>query len=202
MRVIDDITNFIFVSDEPEKSDIIFIPGGSWPELAEKAAALWKEGYAYYILPSGKYNLKVGCFPGAKSKKDTYPGEFDTEWDFLRHVLIKCGVDEAAILKENEASENGTYENAFKSRKVTDSMGLDIKKAIICCKPFHARRCLMTYQWAYPDTELLVCPADIKGKGKEDWFNNDEGIKTVMSELKKCGEYFEQAVKVYNTRKI
>ncbi len=158
MRVIDDITNFIFVSDEPEKSDIIFIPGGSWPELAEKAAALWKEGYAYYILPSGKYNLKVGCFPGAKSKKDTYPGEFDTEWDFLRHVLIKCGVDEAAILKENEASENGTYENAFKSRKVTDSMGLDIKKAIICCKPFHARRCLMTYQWAYPDTNYWYAP--------------------------------------------
>jgi len=26
-RIIDDITNFIFVADEPEPSDIIFLPG-------------------------------------------------------------------------------------------------------------------------------------------------------------------------------
>lgn len=200
MRVLDDITNFIFIDDEPRKSDIIFIPGGSWPETAEKAAALWKEGYAYYVLPSGKYNVNVGRFPGAKSKKDMYPGDFDTEWDFLRHVLLKCGVDEAAILKENEASEDGTFGNAFNSRKVTDSLGLEIKKAIICCKSFHARRSLMTYQLAYPETELTVCSANIKNKGKADWFNNDEGIKTVMSELRKCGEYFGQAIRLYRMK--
>jgi len=111
MRVLDDITNFIFVNDEPQKSDIIFIPGGSWPEPAEKAAALWKEGYTRYVLPSVKYNLKIGYFPGAKSKKDILPGDFETEWDFLKHVLVKCGVDEALILKENESAE--TYGNAF-----------------------------------------------------------------------------------------
>ena len=63
---------------------------------------MWKEGYARYVLPSGKYNLKVGYFPGAKSKKDIYPGEFETEWDFLKHVLLKCGVDESVILKETK----------------------------------------------------------------------------------------------------
>lgn len=56
----------------------------------------------------------------------------------------------------------------------------------------------MTCQLTYPHTELLVCSADIKNKGKTDWFNNDEGIKTVMSELK-CGEYFEKSIKVYRT---
>jgi len=58
----------------------------------------------------------------------------------------------------------------------------------------------MTYQWAYPETEFLVCPADIPNKGKTNWFLNDEGIKTVMSELKKCGEYFEKAIKVYTSK--
>lgn len=97
---------------------------------------MWKEGYARYVLPSGKYNLKVGYFPGAKSKKDIYPGEFETEWDFLKHVLLKCGVDESVILKENETAEGGTYGNAFNSRKVTDSLGLEIKKQLFAANYF------------------------------------------------------------------
>ncbi len=44
MKYIDDITKFIFISDEPIKADIIFIPGGSYPEIAETAAKLWNIG--------------------------------------------------------------------------------------------------------------------------------------------------------------
>ena len=42
---------FIFVEDQPEKSDIIFVPGNGYPQMAEKAAELYREGYAGYILP-------------------------------------------------------------------------------------------------------------------------------------------------------
>ena len=197
MRIIEDITNYIFIDDVPTKADIIFIPGGSNPEIAERAAEIWKDGFAPYIIPSGKYNVNRGSFPGTKTKKELYSGEFETEWDFLRFVLIKCGVDETVILKENESCEGGTYGNAFNSRKVTDSKGLEIKKGIICCKSFHARRCLMSYQLAYPEAELLVCPADVENRGKTDWYTNKYGKDTVMSELKKCGEYFRQAIDVY-----
>jgi len=38
MRIITDITNYIFIEDAPEKADIIFIPSGSNPETAERAA--------------------------------------------------------------------------------------------------------------------------------------------------------------------
>ncbi len=34
-RIITDISNYIFVSDEPEKVDAIFLPGGSHPEHPE-----------------------------------------------------------------------------------------------------------------------------------------------------------------------
>jgi len=197
MRIITDITNYIFINDAPEKADIIFIPGGSNPEIAERAAKIWKQGFAPYVIPSGKYNVNRGLFPDTKTKKELYSGDFETEWDFLKYVLIKNGVDEAVILKENESCEGGTYGNAFNSRKVTDSVGLVIKKGIICCKSFHARRCLMTYQWAYPEAKLLVCPADVEGRGREDWQTNEYGKDTVMSELKKCGEYFRKALDVY-----
>lgn len=40
-RVITDITNFIFVSDEVEKVNVIFFPGDSHPEQPEYAAVLY-----------------------------------------------------------------------------------------------------------------------------------------------------------------
>lgn len=197
MRTVDDITNFIFVEDPPAQADVIFIPGGSWPELAERAAEIWRAGFAPYVLPSGKYSVHRGFFAGASSKKDLYPGPFDTEWAFLRHVLAQNGVAERAILREDEASLRGTLDNAFLSRGVTDALGLTIRRGIVCCKSFHARRCLMTYQWAYPEAELLICPADVAGKSRHNWYANDEGRERVMDELRKCGAYFREAMGAY-----
>lgn len=79
MRTIDDITNFIFLEDQPEKADIIFIPGGSYAEIAEKAAMLWKENYAPIILPSGKYSVKRGYFPVPLSKADKYNNKYNND---------------------------------------------------------------------------------------------------------------------------
>jgi len=196
MDIIKDISNFIFVDDEPKNVDIIFIPGGSFPEPSERAAELWLSGFAPYILPSGKYNLTVGSFTGAKTKKEIYNGDFDTEWDFMKYVLIKSGVDEKAILEEKNASERGTVDNAFNSRAVTDSLGLTIKTAIICCKSFHARRCQMSYSWAYPGVEILVCPSDNRDIRKDNWHNDNTGIERVMSELQKCGQYFKNVIPI------
>lgn len=50
---IKEISNFIFIEKEPEKCDAIMIVGGSHPELAEKAAELWNDGYAPIIFASG-----------------------------------------------------------------------------------------------------------------------------------------------------
>ena len=52
-----------------------------------------------------------------------------------------------------------TYENAIYSRRVTDSHGIQVKKALLCCKTYHARRSLMYYQLLYPEAQITVCPA-------------------------------------------
>ena len=202
MRTITDISNFIFVNNEPIKSDIIFIPGGSFPEPSERAANLWLDGFAPLILPSGKYSSAIGRFPGVQTKKELYDGDYETEWDFMKSVLLKFGVDEKAILVESNGGEKGTYDNAFMSKAVTDSLGLTINKAIICCKSFHARRCLMTYQWAYPDTRILVCPVDNRNIRKDNWFYDAFGTDRVMSELQKCGQYFKEAIPAITEMRI
>ena len=55
-----------------------------WSTLAEQAAKLYHEGYAPYILPSGRYSILVGHFIGVQAKQDVYNGDYETEWEFLK----------------------------------------------------------------------------------------------------------------------
>ena len=48
---------FIFAEKKPEKADIIFVPGNGYPQMAEKAAQLYRQGLAAFVLPSGRYML-------------------------------------------------------------------------------------------------------------------------------------------------
>lgn len=129
--------DFVFAEDQPEKADIIFVPGNGFPQMAERAAQLYKEGYAPYILPSGRYSITLGKFVGVQSHQEIYDGEYETEWEFLKSVLMKNGVPEEAILREDQATF--TYENAIYSRQVTDRAGIQVNKAILCCKTYHAQ---------------------------------------------------------------
>ena len=69
------VEEFVFAESQPEKADIIFVPGNGFPDMAEKAASLYKEGYAPYILPSGRYSITLGKFAGVQSKKEIYGGD-------------------------------------------------------------------------------------------------------------------------------
>lgn len=172
---------FVFVEDEPQKADIIFVPGNGFPEMAERAAGLYRDGYAPLILPSGKYSITDGHFMGVQSKKEVYGGTYETEWEFLRAVLLMGQVPEKAILREDQATF--TYENAIYSRQVTDQAGLRIRKAILCCKTWHARRALMYYQILYPKTQFFVCPACPDGITRENWNESEAGIQAVTGEI-------------------
>lgn len=192
-KFLNQITEFIFVEDKAEKSDMIFIPGSGFPQLAEEAAKLYHQGLAPYILPSGKYSILNGKFAGVQEKQELYDGEYETEWEFLKEALKKNQVPEEHILREDQATY--TYENAIYSRKVTDSMGMEIKKAILCCKPYHARRSLLYYQLLYPDTEFYVCPIQDSDVKRENWYRTEKGIRLVFGEVQRIGEQFVEITK-------
>ncbi|MDO4338155.1 MAG: YdcF family protein [Eubacteriales bacterium] len=185
--------NFIFVENEPEPADIIFVPGNGYPQMAERAAVLYKEGYAPYILPSGRYSITNGKFAGVLAKGEKYNGDYDTEWEFLADVLIKNGVPKQAVLKEDRATY--TYENAIFSRQVTDRMGLQVRKAILCCKSYHARRALMYYQRLFPEAEILVCPSCTDSISKNNWKDTEKGIDEVTGEITRIIKQFSLMMK-------
>lgn len=179
---------FIFAENQPEKADIIFVPGNGFPEMAEKAARLYKEGYAPYVLPSGRYSITMGRFVGVQSKKDVYNEDYETECEFLKSVLMKNGVPKSAILLEDQATF--TYENAIFSKQVTDLHKIKVNKAILCCKTYHARRSLMYYQLLYPDAEILVCPACPDGITRENWRDTEAGVEAVTGEIDRIIKQF------------
>jgi uncharacterized SAM-binding protein YcdF (DUF218 family) len=189
-RMIVDISNFIFVEDAPHKADAIMIVGGSHPELGEKAAELWKQGYAPVILASGGVSIKTGKFPGPKSKTDIYDKDYKTEYAFFTDVLLKNGVPQSAIYGEDKSSY--TKENALYTKLVADENGFHIHQAILVCKAFHARRSMMFYQMAFPNVTFNISTVNGYDISKENWYKNDYGIQRVMGELSRCGNQFAE----------
>ena len=169
------ISDFIFVEDEPQEADIIFVPGGAYPQIAKRAASLWKEGYAKIILPSGSHS---------KLKDD--PGV--SEWSLFKDVLLAEGVPEECIWKEDRATF--TWENAIYSRRVTDAHSLEVKKALLVCQAYHARRALTYYQQQFPETFFFVCPVVTMDITKENWFLDQNKTKIVLEEVTRCGRQF------------
>ena len=190
---IEDVTQFIFLQDEPCSADIIFVPGNRHAAPAEQAARLYHKGFAPLVLPSGKYAIGMDGFAGQLSGNRLYEGHFETEWAFMSHILTENNVPQSAILREDEATY--TYQNAINSRRRTDSCGLDIRRGIICCMPVHARRAKMYYQTLYPDAQLFVCPAEDTSVTRGNWMHSEEGIDTVLGELERCGGQFHSILK-------
>jgi len=179
----------------PQNADAIFLPGGSHPEQPEYAAKLYRDGYAPLLIPSGGISVKRGKWPGVRSKADIYNGNYTSDCEFFTDVLMKNGVPESAIIGEDKSGH--TRDNAFFSRKVADEHGLIIKSAVIVCKSFHARRCLMLYQLAFLETKLIVCPVDCYNITKENWYQSEYGIDRVLGELARCGNQFAGDIKEY-----
>ncbi len=185
-RFIRAVTDFIFVEDQPEKADVILIPGGRKIEHAIRAAELYRAGYAPCVLPAGGYGLKLGRFIGVPEEyRADYPDDYETEWAFLKAVLMKQGVPEDAILQEDKSTY--TWENAQFSRDVLMQRGVPVKTAILSCKAFHARRALLYYQAAMPETRFIVCPTAVPGLARDDWFLNPYGRERVLGEVQRLG---------------
>ena len=70
---------------------------------------------------------------------------------------------------------------------------IEINRAILVCKTFHARRSFIAYKINLPeDVEFIVQPVvDGKDIRKDNWYLSEEKTARVMSEVMKIGKYFD-----------
>jgi len=173
-------TNFIFAETPLEKADAIFIPGSHHPQLAMRAAELFHAGYAPLIIPSGGPNHRL---------PNNMP---EALW--LKAILLDQGVPEAAIIAEPRA--RNTFNNADFTLALIEQLQLSINSAIIVAKGFHSRRCLLTYQTAFAG-DFLFFVATVPDSGnntRSNWYRTAGGVATVMSEIRKIGQYFAEEI--------
>ncbi len=191
MRIVKEISDFIFIEDKPEKADAILIPGGAYPQLPEMAARLWREGYAEYVVPTGAYAIAEGRFAGVRSRQEVYAGNYETECAFYCDVLEKNGVPARNIIPEDKSQF--TAQNAWFTKAILEERGMELKRAIICCQAFHARRCLMYYQFTFPEMAFIIVPVKDTQEGlvtKENWYLSEIGVEKVLGELGRIGSQF------------
>ena len=103
-------------------------------------------------------------------------------------ILVDEGVKKSDILQEKEASY--TYQNALFTKDLLKTKGLHLKKVILSCQAYHARRCLMYYQFVFPEIEFIVSPVITRGVSKENWYQSEYGICLVLKEVEHCGSQF------------
>ena len=171
---IKEITDYIFIGTEPCKADAVFVVGGSLPDAARLAADLYHRGFADTVIIGGKYSVKRDNFP--------LP-EYETEYDLYKDTLLKRGVREEDIYGERESGY--TKQNAEFAKRVVDENGLMIRKALIVCKSFHAKRCQLLYQIYFPGVDFTVVTFDGFGISRDNWYQTEYGKERVMGELKK-----------------
>lgn len=175
------VTRLVFVSDPPEKADAIFIPGSRQTGPLMRAAQLYREGFAPVIIPSGRYGI---------NKEGFAVTGFETEADWMREMLMREGIPAEAILPERSATF--TWENALFSRRLCDAAGIEIRRGLLCCRPFHARRALMYYQTAFPEAQWIACPGSEPGVNADDWHRTPEGRGRILGEVRRLGDQINE----------
>lgn len=48
----------------------------------------------------------------------------------------------------------------------------------------------MTYSKVFKNIDLIISPVETQNITKENWYKSENGLRTVMGELERCGKYF------------
>jgi uncharacterized SAM-binding protein YcdF (DUF218 family) len=156
--------DYMRVEYPPEPADVIIGFGTYHLGAAWRAAELWHEGYAPYIIFSGY-------------KNDRHP---KAEAEMLRDEAIKRGVPSEVIFTENKASNSGL--NITLSYELAKQHGFLVKNRVILVqKPYMTRRAYATAKAQWPDknTKVFVTSAHLQ---LEDFFTAD-GVETTIRSI-------------------
>jgi uncharacterized SAM-binding protein YcdF (DUF218 family) len=158
--IVSSIWNYLVVSDEPKKADVIIVISGG-PGRVQYGAQLFRSGYADKIFLSGASQLMV-------------------------RQAVSLGVPEDHILVENRART--TYGNAKYSSEIMESQGY--KSAILVTSPYHTRRAGMIFHQFFQKWDLTVCSIPYDASIATNWWKDKNLIYDVTTEYLKMVYYF------------
>lgn len=169
-----EISEYLFLADQPEPCDLIIVLGGKRMERAEKGADLYVEGYAPRILFTGGDKRETGI----------------AEAIVLRDHAVSLDVPEGACLLETNSTN--TLENVRMSVPLVDSVigWRNMSGVILVSAPYHLKRVKQVLARHIPrDVKIYCCPDNRTDITVENWWHTPEGQNQVYRELEKVRRY-------------
>ncbi len=142
LALAETLWNYHHMHHQLAQSDAIIALGSHDLRVANRAAELYLQGWAPYIVFSGGLgNLTSGLWT-------------ESEADQFAAIAIKMGVPAEAIYIENRSTNTG--ENIEFSKKLLAEKGLDPHNIIVVQKPYMERRTYATVKKWWPEKSLIV----------------------------------------------
>ncbi|WP_188687879.1 YdcF family protein [Pullulanibacillus camelliae] len=163
---------FLYINEKPVHSDVIIVLGGGAGEREGLASALYKEGYAPYVMVSNG---------GARDHPTPEVAELEMGW------LKADGVPGSAIIPELKAQS--TYGNAVYTEKMMKKHGF--KSAIVVSSSYHMRRSHYIFQKLYKGSGIALHYKGAKTPHYNPtwWWTTEAGWKNTISEYIKLVGY-------------
>ena len=141
---MDVLWEYLLVAQPPAAADVIFVFGSQDLAMPDRAAALYRAGYAPAVLVTGGFGRMTR-------------GVFDRpEALVFRDRLLAAGVPETAIVTETEAGN--TLENVRLGLAALRRSGRPARSALLVAKGFVTRRAVATFAAQAPDVLVRACP--------------------------------------------
>lgn len=168
--------NYLNIHDDPKPADVIFILGGSSLKPVEKAAQLYRDGFA----PKIAFISQGGRFGG-----ETIWGMSETAKYNQR--LLEMGIPQEAILAEEnpEKQTRNTLAEAKAALPFLRGKNINPERIILVSRPIHQRRAYTTFMEQHPEVETYMnCPADEPLD-----MNNPEEVFRLVQEAERLLDY-------------
>ena len=142
------VWDHLYTEDMLEKADLIMAFGCADQAVAARAAKLFLDGYAPYLLFSG------GLGKGTEGRLR------HSEAEGYADIAAEMGVPREKMLLETESTNTG--ENLRFSHAILQERGIHPHTAIVVHQPNMGKRIRATLQKQWPDQNLrfLIAPAD------------------------------------------
>ena len=166
------------------KADCILALGSHDTRVAERAAAVYLEGWAPLLIFSGGLGrLTAGSWQ-------------QSEADLFAAIALKMGVPANAILIENKSTNTG--ENIVFTQQLLAQKGLSPQRFIVVQKPYMERRSFATFKKHWPDKEVIVTSPQLS---LEAYANAEmpmeKVIQIMVGDLQRIKVYPEKGFQIY-----
>src|SRR3989344_2047812 len=159
-----------------QKADAIIVFGSYNPIVANRAAEIFKEGWAPFIVFSG-------------NRSDSTSNWDKTEAQTMADIAVSLGVPKDKILIESEAKNSG--ENVRFSKALLVKHGIHPKKIIAIQKPYAERRAYATVRAQWPEVDVVVSSPQLSYEEYIRMSPKDKNgsIATIVEDVQQIKEY-------------